>query len=288
VCLLVFAWQTAPDLPLMVAANRDERIDRPARSLCVLREAHPRILGGLDELAGGTWLAVNEHGVVAGLTNRPSPGGRDPTKRSRGALPLIAASHRSAEEGVDALRRRVRPGEYNPAWMLVGDRRSLFYVELALDRPPAVRSLEPGTYVLENVALGEPSPKVERILSMMEAAGGSGQDRWEALPSLLADHVLPGAGAGAGAAGAGAPGPGLGGPGGPVRAEVARPIATLACCVHTDDYGTRSAAVLRVPARHDAPPVVLVADGPPCSAPFTEASQWHGVRDRIGSRRAAV
>ena len=83
----MFAWKTEPGFPLVVAANRDERLDRPAHSLCVLREHAPRILGGRDDLAGGTWLAVNEHGVVAGLTNRPSPGGRDPTKRSRGELP---------------------------------------------------------------------------------------------------------------------------------------------------------------------------------------------------------
>ena len=36
-CLLVFAWKTEPGFPLVVAANRDERLDRPAHSLCVLR-----------------------------------------------------------------------------------------------------------------------------------------------------------------------------------------------------------------------------------------------------------
>jgi hypothetical protein len=52
-----------------------QQLDRPAHPLCVLRESNPRILGGRDDLAGGTCLAVNDHGVVAGLTNRPSPGG---------------------------------------------------------------------------------------------------------------------------------------------------------------------------------------------------------------------
>ena len=27
-------------------------------------------LGGFDELAGGSWLAINDHGVVAGILNR--------------------------------------------------------------------------------------------------------------------------------------------------------------------------------------------------------------------------
>ena len=77
-CLLIAMFGVVPDAPLIVAANRDERFDRPAVPITVLRERRPRILGGRDELAGGTWLAVNEHGVVAGLTNQPSFNGRDP------------------------------------------------------------------------------------------------------------------------------------------------------------------------------------------------------------------
>ena len=61
--------------------------------MTVLAESDPRILGGRDEKAGGTWLAVNEHGVVAGLTNRPAPDGADPARRSRGEIPLALAAH---------------------------------------------------------------------------------------------------------------------------------------------------------------------------------------------------
>ena len=65
----------------------------------------------------GTWLAVNKHGVVAGLTNRPSPRGRDPTKRSRGELPLLLAKHRSATATVADLMEGIRPSDDNPAWL---------------------------------------------------------------------------------------------------------------------------------------------------------------------------
>ena len=190
-CLLVFAWKTEPGFPLVVAANRDERLDRPAHSLCVLSEHSPRILGGRDDVAGGTWLAVNEHGVVAGLTNRPSPGGRDPTKRSRGELPLVLAGQRDAAAGVSELVRKVQPGQYNPAWLLVGDRESLFTIELASDLPPAVRRLSPGVHVLENVGLGEPSPKVDRMRSLLGAAASGAAPLWAILPSVLSDHTIP-------------------------------------------------------------------------------------------------
>jgi uncharacterized protein with NRDE domain len=52
--LLIAMFGMVPDAPLIVAANRDERLDRPAVPITVLRERRPRILGGRDELAGGT------------------------------------------------------------------------------------------------------------------------------------------------------------------------------------------------------------------------------------------
>ena len=121
-CLLIAMSGVVADAPLIVAANRDERLDRPAVPMTVLREHGPRILGGRDELAGGTWLAVNEYGVVAGLTNQPSANGRDPTKRSRGELPLAFAGYATAAEAVAAVAETLDAAAYNPCWMLVGDR----------------------------------------------------------------------------------------------------------------------------------------------------------------------
>ena len=259
-CLLVFAWQTEPGAPLMVAANRDERLDRPAHALCVLRQRSPRILGGRDDLAGGTWLAVNEHGVVAGLTNRPAPGGRDPTMRSRGELPLMLAAQSTADAAVAHLLDVVVPGQYNPAWLLVGDRRSLWSVELTTDLAPTARSLGPGIHVLENVPLGAPSPKAERVCSQVLEAAAGGSSLWPVLPGILVDHALPDGAATATF---------------DDDERSPRPAATLATCVHTDGYGTRSAALVRVPGAEGAVPEVLVADGPPCTAAFVDVTdRW--------------
>ncbi len=71
-CLLAVVSRLHPDTPLVVAANRDEWLTRPAVPMTVLRAGEPRILGGRDQQAGGTWLAVNDAGLVAGLTNKPS------------------------------------------------------------------------------------------------------------------------------------------------------------------------------------------------------------------------
>ncbi len=161
-----------PDAPLVVAANRDEWLSRPAASAPALREADPRILGGRDEVAGGTWLAVNEHGVVAGLTNKP--GKRDPTRRSRGELPLFLARHRTAEAAARAFMDEIDGAAYSPCWLLVGDRDSLHY----LDAPEMHHQVLPaGVHALENRPLGAPSGKVHLVTREVADAATWPRDR---------------------------------------------------------------------------------------------------------------
>src|SRR3954454_24583792 len=103
-CLLVLLSGIAPATPLVVAANRDEYRSRPSVAMSLLQggTGRPAVLGGRDEVAGGTWLAVNEAGVVAGLTTRPLPEGPDRGKRSRGELPLMLARDMTAVDAVEA------------------------------------------------------------------------------------------------------------------------------------------------------------------------------------------
>jgi uncharacterized protein with NRDE domain len=250
-------FQTVPGAPLIVAANRDELYERPSVAMTVLRENRPRILGGRDELAGGTWLAVNEHAVVAALVNQPSAEGRDLTKRSRGELPIAFAGYASAAEAVEKVAATLDPGEYNPCWMLVGDRNSLYSVGVAGGRSPEVEQLKPGLYVLENLPLHASSAKVDRVTGLIDQAlarqpDASPANVVAALESVLRDHqpaikepqVLPG---------------------GRIR-----PPEISAACVHTALHGTKSATTVRVPIA--GKPRVRVADGHPCEVPMRDAS----------------
>jgi uncharacterized protein with NRDE domain len=273
-CLLVVVSRLDAEAPLVVGANRDERLDRPATAMTVLREAGPRILGGRDDEAGGTWLAVNEHGVVAGLTNRPSPQGRDATKRSRGELPLALARHRDAASAVEEFVARFRPAQYNPAWLLVGDRTSLYALDMTgagddQDRAH-VEALGPGVHILENNPLHADSPKEAHVRSLLgNVAALEGQALVERVRAVLVDHTVPETDTDTAAA---TP---------PVHRDQSetprvRPVETLAACVHTENYGTRSSTIVRVPASAASCPRVLVADGHPCTSPFVDVSELFG------------
>ncbi len=275
-CLLIALFQVVPSAPLIVAANRDERYDRSAVPITTLREAQPQVLGGRDEVAGGTWLAVNEFGVVAGLTNVPSPQGRDTTKRSRGELPVALAAHQNAAAAVAWIRAAVDPSDYNPCWLLVGDRDSLCYVDLTGGRRPVAHQLPAGSYVLENAPLLPRSAKAAHVAGLMAAAGagqrpigGGGaagaagaadaidaagvSEVREAMAAVLRDH---------------SPGPASTGPASTGPASTG-PARLSAACVHGNGYGTRSAMIVTV--RTTGLPQVAVADGPSCQAPLLDA-----------------
>lgn len=257
-CLLIMLAQTDPEYPLIVGANRDELLDRPARPMTVLRPAHPRVLGGLDELAGGTWLAVNDAGVVAGLTNRPLQGQRDPDKRSRGELPLALATHTSAESAVEAFVRQFDPHDYNPAWLLVGDRTHQYAVDMTGDQA-TVELLPPGIHVLENHPIGETSPKSAHVRRLLGDADQLPLDALTArLRTVLTDHEVPS---------------------GYDDAVEPALVRAKAACVHTERFGTRWSALIVVPAGEEQPPAIHYTDGPPCQhCPIDAGRLWHDQR----------
>jgi uncharacterized protein with NRDE domain len=241
-CLLVVASRVVPGEPLIVGANRDEVLDRPATAIGLLEAGLPRIVGGRDEQSGGTWLALNEHGVCAGLTNQPLGEAKDPDKRSRGELPLALARHRSASEAVESFVAAYRPADYNGAWLLVGDRKSLFFVDFTPPDGATATALPPGIHVLENRALGDPSLKVDLVRETV-GAPASGEEVVAAFRRVLVDHRIPE---------------------GDERSNAAN-------CVHLESFGTRSSCLVRV-AAGEGPPRIWVADGPPCATEYREAS----------------
>jgi uncharacterized protein with NRDE domain len=207
-------------------------------------------------LAGGTWLAVNEHGVVAGLTNGHAAAGRDPSRRSRGELPLALATHASATLAVDAFATAFRPSDYNPAWILLGDRDALFFVDMTGGNAPVIEELPAGVHVLENRPLDAPSAKADNVRSLLTGAEDLSGDALQArLQAVLADHQVPTTELGRS----------------PEQAE-RRPVPVNAACVHTERYGTRWSGIVTVGDNTRVPPDFRFADGPPCTARFVDAT----------------
>ncbi len=128
-CTVVLLRRPDHEWPLILAANRDEMVKRPWQPPG--RHWPDRdVVAGLDALAGGTWLGINDQGVVSGVLNRPGTLGPADGLRSRGELPLEALDHADAVAAATALRA-LDPRAWRPFNLFVADNRDAFWLRSA-------------------------------------------------------------------------------------------------------------------------------------------------------------
>ena len=141
-CLMIFAHQVLPGMPLAVAANRDEFHARPTAPSGFWPQ-RPELLAGRDLEQGGTWMGITRGGRFAAVTNFRDPDRTDPAPRSRGELPLdFLCSDLAPAEYLAEIA--VRGGDYAGFNLLVGDPQQLWYFDNSPGEAPM--ALAPGIY----------------------------------------------------------------------------------------------------------------------------------------------
>lgn len=196
-CTLAIFFRVFDGYPLLVAANRDERYDRPA-SPPALIAADPKILAGKDLSAGGTWLGVNEYGLLVGILNRRinRHGIAHPQRRSRGLLCLDLLRFQSARAAAEFLARHQET--YNPFTLLYADAENAGVAfndeNLIISRP-----LNAGLHVFSSAAeVDTASGKADRAFSRFTACAGElapepTSGGWlSRFKTLLGDHTSVG------------------------------------------------------------------------------------------------
>jgi uncharacterized protein with NRDE domain len=256
-CTLAIYYKAFADYPVVVAANRDEYLVRPALPPTTLSE-RPHIVGGKDMIANGTWLGINEYGIVAGLLNRRNADGtNDPNLRSRGLLCLDVLHYASA---ADAARFAAHQhgADYNPFNLLIASRKETF---VAYNRSGTIEvvSIKSGLHLLTNLDVDDfECPRISRAYTHF-AELGAREDfardpvaMREELARLLADHSTQ-----------------LDPRTGTTQSD---PVTGLrnSLCLHSDVYGTRSASMIFM-GRDGDKVDHFFASGPPCTASFERA-----------------
>lgn len=162
-CTLILLRRPGHDWPVIVGANRDEMKARPWRPPARHWPDRPEVVAGLDELAGGSWLGINDHGVVAGILNRHHSLGPAPGQRSRGELVLEALDHADAADAAAALSA-VDPRAYRTFNMIVADSRDAFWLRHADETGKATVEAQPVKEGLSMIASGEiDDPEMPRL-----------------------------------------------------------------------------------------------------------------------------
>jgi len=232
----------------VVAANRDEFLERPTAPPRILSD-DPWVVAGQDLEAGGTWLGLNQAGLVVGLLNRRTSTGPDPSRSSRGLLCLRALQCRSVAEAEELLGGE-RGDAYNPFTLLVAARERAV-VGLPDGAAVRVQPLPRGVHLFTNLEVNDPTcPRIAKSHRLFEAVSIDetvGKGELEGLRAILADHST--------------------------QLDPRSPEDDNSLCIHAGPYGTRSSAVIAVDAANRGR--FWHCEGPPCRGEHTPVALPH-------------
>jgi uncharacterized protein with NRDE domain len=181
--------------PVIIGANRDEMIGRPAASPARHWPDRPEIVAGLDRLAGGSWLGINDWGVAAAILNRQGSLGPAPGRRSRGELVLEALDHPDAVAAAEALSH-LDPAAYRTFNLIVADNRDAFWLRHAGGERIEAWPIQDGLSLIDSGELNRPNNRRVTISApLFRAASPPDPDHddlseWERL--LSNDESPPG------------------------------------------------------------------------------------------------
>jgi len=180
---------------MVVAANRDEHYDRPSAAPAFFGH-DPVILAGLDLRAGGTWLGINQYGLLIGILNRRSDTSppNNVNFRSRGLLCLDLLRLSSTKQVRIALCN-VDPGQYQPFTFVCADRSDALSGS-NVAKEISIKDLAHGVHVFSSsTELGVQSTKRDRAFQLFAELCRNSADELDpvkhvpGLASVLSDHT---------------------------------------------------------------------------------------------------
>jgi hypothetical protein len=242
-CTIAILRRPNHDWPLIIGANRDEMAARPWQAPGRHWADRPDVVAGLDETAGGTWLGVNDNGVLAAVMNREGALGPLDGKRSRGEVVLEALDHADAAVAVDALRD-LDSSAYRPFNLVIADNQDAFWLRATGAGSPRIKAIPDGHSMITAMDLNDTGhARIRRYLPILRAAPDPdpATGDWAAWEDLMAATEA---------------------------AHDAGPCGAMAIA-DTGGYGTLSGSLIALPAAGVAAhPVWRFCAGRPGTAPY--------------------
>jgi uncharacterized protein with NRDE domain len=236
-CLLALFYRMVDDAPLVVGANREEFYSRASLPPQIL-ERPVKAVAGLDALAGGTWLGVNQNGLFVAVTNRPKQN-LPAHLRSRGLLARDLLGCTSTAAAIELATRELDAQRYAGCNLVCGDADRL--VVFQAGDWLRIKPLPPGLHVLTNQDVNDIHDRrlAFALNWLAQRSYATATECLDALRQLCAQSGADG---------------------------------QPAICLHGGDRGTVSSTLLAL-RRDLAASTYLHADGPPDRTPYRDYSE---------------
>lgn len=235
-CALILLHRCISDFPVVLAANRDELYARLAEPPALVLGRIPYV-APKDLAAGGTWIGTNAAGLVAAVTNRPTPA-VDPALPSRGALVREVLAFGSAAAARIHVEQAFRGQRMNGFHLLIADEHDAYVVR-------------GGNGEFRTVRLGGRCHVVTNLheLDALQVPVAAELARAEPAPSLLEAVAILGEA---------------------LRSSAPLDATGFALSKRHGDRGTRSSTILARGPLGSHGGLFLHADGPPADVPYAD------------------
>lgn len=239
-CILSLIYRVVPDCPIFILTNRDESTERaslpPQQFDAPTGGSH--WLGGADARAGGTWFGINEHGLIAAITNRAKTD-NPPEPRSRGLLCRDVLSQPSAARAVDWVCQEVSRRSYAGFNLVIVATDGAWVIQAA-DELEAT-SLDAGFHCVGNSSLAIDEPRIVRMRSAIAEMVGA-ERSWNSFVARSKEICA-------------------------LHDEGGRP----GLCIHRDHWGTVGSTICALPGDRGESEYHYAA-GPPCRTLYHDYS----------------
>ncbi len=231
---------------MFLAANREELRSRPSVPPKIVREnGDGTWFGGRDQVAGGTWLGVNPHGLLVAITNRkdrPLP----VAPCSRGLLCRKLLQCRNVDAAVDDCRNLLQAKPFAGFNLLILSPEK--GVVVAAGRETRFHEIPPGLHVLTNAGFNVPE----------DARGELARREFETLLAKCSTDTpfVPAT---------------LIGEAAEICGQTSSDPSQPDLCLQNETHGTVSATIVAMPEDKSLAEYWF-ADGPPCTALFQSHS----------------
>ena len=234
-------YKAVPKYPIIIAANRDEYYSRKAKRPDILQlgeNGKVKAIAGQDAMAGGTWLGINQFGVIVGITNRSTGKSRDNSKKSRGALVLSCLEKRSTYE-ISEMLVHEDTEQYNPFNLFYAD-LSGAYLATNYEKKRVIPLLEEIGVLVNGDPENREANKQKRAMGLLRELVGRKALSMEDLKGVCSGHE-----------------------------GSENPLEPF--CVHTENYGTVSSTIIFFSGELNKTKY-FHCEGPPCQNAYQDYS----------------